>query len=76
MPFAPSSVLVPSSKARSFLVASLFLVAMPFAPSSVLVPSSSLFLAVRPGVLVASLFLVAMPFAPSSVLVPVRPGVS
>ena len=44
-PGAPSSVLVPSSKA------SLFLVVRPGAPSSVLVPSSkaSLFLVVRPG---------------------------
>ena len=39
MPFAPSSVLVPSGRpgAPSSV---LFLVAMPFAPSSVLVPSS------------------------------------
>ena len=39
MPGAPSSVLAPSSKARSALVASLLLVAMPGAPSSVLAPS-------------------------------------
>ena len=40
MPFAPSSVLAPSSDAPLLLVASLLLVAMPFAPSSVLAPSS------------------------------------
>ena len=42
MPFAPSSVLAPSSDALCplLLVASLLLVAMPFAPSSVLAPSS------------------------------------
>ena len=40
MPFAPSSVLAPSSDALLLLVASLLLVAMPFAPSSVLAPSS------------------------------------
>ena len=40
MPFAPSSVLAPSSKARNPIIASLLLVAMPFAPSSVLAPSS------------------------------------
>ena len=39
MPFAPSSVLPPSSDARS-PSSFLLLVAMPFAPSSVLGPSS------------------------------------
>ena len=39
MPGAPSSILAPSSKARS-LVASLLLVAMPGAPSSVFALSS------------------------------------
>ena len=40
MPGAASSVLAPSSDARSHLVACLLLVAMPGAPSSVLAPSS------------------------------------
>ena len=62
-PGAPSSVLAPSSDARS-PSSFLLLVAMPGAPSSFL------FLVVWPEPLVASLLLVGMPGAPSSVLAP------
>ena len=66
-PGAPSSVLAPSSKARSPLVASLLLVVRPGVEPLV----ASLLLVVRQGARrVASLLLVVRPGAPSSVLAP------
>ena len=67
MPFVPSTVLVPSSKAQEPLVATLLLVARPFAPSSFLL------LLVRHLLLEAMhLFLVASLF-PASCALPLAP---